>query len=277
MKLVMDFSQQDPIFLPNWGISKCRPRFLVAGLGGTGGYVFYYLSRLIASQKDKDNFQILLADGDIIEEKNLIRQNFISDDVGRKKVEVLSKRYGYVYDMEIPYFPNYIEDQKTLENLLWEPRLGFQPSCTVLIGCVDNNKTRQLFHKAFMDFPDLMIYIDSGNDEWSGQVVMGAKGRNHIILPPIGYYHPDILEDKDTLFPSELSCEDIAVSSPQNIATNITAATIVFNIINQLFFADGTTVYGATFNAKTSQTRALWVEELYKEPCKLDYPYVIKR
>jgi len=275
MKFALDFSRQDEKYLPNWGSSRCYPRFVIAGLGGTGGYVFYHLARLIASQKNKDNYQILLADGDIVEGKNLIRQNFIQDDVGRKKVEVLSERYGYVYDINIPYYSQYIEDQEILIDLLSETKANFVPTITVLIGCVDNNKTRQLFHKTFADFPDLMVYIDSGNDEWSGQVIMGAKGRKKIMLPPIGYYYPDILEDTDTLFPSEESCQDIAVSSPQNIATNITAATIIFTVLNQLFWSGGTETYGATFNAKTGQTRALWVDEYYKEVKNLDYPYRI--
>ncbi|HHV42563.1 MAG TPA: hypothetical protein GXX72_06955 [Clostridiaceae bacterium] len=275
MKLSLDFSRQDEGFLPNFGTSRCYPRFVIAGLGGTGGYVFYHLARLIAAQENSKHYQILLADGDIVEKKNLIRQNFIEEDVGRSKVKVLSERYGYVYKMNIPYHSHYIEDQEVLNDLLWERKLDFYPTVTVLIGCVDNNKTRQLFYQTFMDFPDLMIYIDSGNDEWSGQVVMGAKGRKKIILPPVGYYYPDILEDTDTLFPSEESCQDIAVSSPQNIATNITAATITFTILNQLFFNGGTEIYGATFNATTGQTRALRVEEYYKKQKNLDYPYQI--
>ena len=40
----------------------------------------------------------------------------------------------------------------------------------VLIGAVDNNASRQLFHQVFNKL-DTIIYIDSGNDEITGQVV----------------------------------------------------------------------------------------------------------
>ena len=40
----------------------------------------------------------------------------------------------------------------------------------ILLGAVDNNKSRQLCHKAFCQSKEL-IYIDSGNGEFSGQVV----------------------------------------------------------------------------------------------------------
>lgn len=255
-------SRQDPAFLPNWGTSK-KIRFVIVGLGGTGGYLFYYLTRLLASLDDlpeqKNQYQLLIADGDLVEEKNLIRQNFVEDDIGKSKARVLSERYGNVYGMSIPYFRDYIEDIDTLNDLLYGNKMGFAPRITVLVGAVDNNKTRQLFHQAFDGQKDL-VYIDSGNDEWSGQVIMGAKGEGSLILPPVGHFYPDILEDDDTLFPTE-SCEEDAVSSPQNISTNITAATIIFNMINQLL-QDGTGIYGATFNAQYSNVKSMWLQDM---------------
>lgn len=269
-------SRQDARYLPYFGTSR-EIRFLLVGVGGTGGYLFYYLTRLLASindlesRKNKNQYQLLIADGDLVEEKNLIRQNFVAQDIGKSKARVLASRYGSVYNMPIPYFFDYIEDMDTLKDLIKNEKMGFTPRITVLLGCVDNNKTRQLFHQAF-DEEDTLVYIDSGNDEWSGQVIMGVKGEEKIVLPPVGYYYPDILQDNDSLFPTE-SCEENAVSSPQNISTNITAATIMFNMINQLLH-DGTEMYGATFDARTSQTRSLWLEEA---PQNLPYPFIVGR
>lgn len=275
MKIRLDMKRQDPMYLPHYGISQ-NIRFLLVGVGGTGGYLFYYLTRLLASfnnlpaeQRHHNCYQLIIADGDLVESKNLIRQNFVEPDIGKSKARVLSNRYGNVYGMAIPYHSDYIEDLDTLIDLIANEKMGFTPRITILLGAVDNNKTRQLFHKAF-DELETLIYIDSGNDEWTGQVMMGIKAENKVIIPPVGYFYPDILEDKDTLFPSE-SCEEDAVSSPQNISTNITAATIMFNMINQLI-TDGVENYGATFNARTSQIRSLWLEEVI-ESTDRSYPY----
>lgn len=266
MKFLVDFSRQDPAALPYFGTRPFNARFVIIGLGGTGGYVFYYLSRLVASLKEinagRAAYQIVLADGDVVEEKNLVRQNFIEADLGRPKVEVLSERYGAVYDMIIPYHPRYVEDPATLTHLLTDELAGFSPTISVLVGCVDNNRSRQLFHQVFDSLDVLpLVYIDSGNDEWSGQVILGARSEKEVILPPVGYYYPDILEDEDTLFPSEESCQQRAVSSPQNIATNVMAGTLVFSLLNQLFAGEGLEVYGVTFNARTGQTRALYLDQ----------------
>lgn len=253
--------------------SQGKPtRIVIVGLGGTGGYVFYHLARLIAALPDRENFQIVLADGDITEEKNLTRQNFAAEDIGRFKVECLAERYGNVYNMNLPCFVRYVEDETSLYRLLRGEILNFNPSLSIMVGCVDNNATRQLMDKAFREWEIPLVYIDSGNDEWSGQVILGARGSKAIILPPVGDYYPDILADQDTLFPSEESCTQRAVSSPQNIATNVLAGTLVFTLLNQLLAGGGVTTCGATFNARTGQTRALYLDEILKEKGEI-YPF----
>lgn len=91
------------------------------------------------------------------------------------------------------------------------------------------------------------------------EVTLGARNEKQIILPPVGYYYPDILEDEDSIFPDEESCQQRAVSSPQDIATNIMAGTLLFGLLNQLL-VNGTETYGVTFNARTGQTRALYLD-----------------
>lgn len=251
-----------------WGYvdhSSPRVRLVIVGLGGTGGYAFYHLVRLAASLKGKAEWQIVLADGDLVEEKNLVRQNFTASDVGRPKAERLARRYGDAYGLAIPYWPRYVEDEGTLARLLGGEIMEFSPELSVLVGCVDNNATRRLFHRVFETWKGPLVYVDSGNDEWSGQVILGARGRDGVILPPVAHYYPDILEDDDPL-PSRRSCSELAVSSPQNVATNVLAGALVFTLLNQLLAGEGIESCGATFNARTGQVRALWIEELPPAP-----------
>jgi hypothetical protein len=115
----------------------------------------------------------------------------------------------------------------------------------ILIGAVDNNKSRQLCHRVFYASDDL-IYIDSGNGEHTGQVVCGIRSGGRTIYRPIGSAYPDVLENTDK-FPTELSCAEASVSAPQSIAANITAATIVVDMIYNILTQGESRVRQVTF------------------------------
>ena len=79
-------------------------KIIVLGAGGTGGYLIPHLYR-IAFADDKRNYRIIICDGDIVEPKNLIRQNFVKQDIGRNKAAVLAERYAGAFGIECEY-PN---------------------------------------------------------------------------------------------------------------------------------------------------------------------------
>ena len=71
---------------------------------------------------------------------------------------------------------------------IWEIKEGpylykLKREMVLLLGCVDNNKSRRLCHEAFCQSQDL-VYIDSGNEEFSGQVVCGCGGMGVPSLSP---------------------------------------------------------------------------------------------
>ena len=224
----MKFSQKRPV------------RIVMIGAGGTGGHIAPHLYRLLhALDRPCD---VLIVVGDIVEEKNLVRQNFITADLGRNKARVLAERYSSAFGMECSYIPEYMEDENGLIRLV-TPRLirngvGFSNGqiyqdrfyeLVILIGCVDNNKSRQLCHRVFQKVTPL-VYIDAGNGEHTGQVICGVRAGKRTIFPPVAGLYPDILEDEDK-YPSELSCEEMAVSSPQSVVANLTAATTVVGYV----------------------------------------------
>jgi len=149
---------------------------IVFGAGGTGGHIAPNLYRLLyASDRC---VKIVIADGDIAEEKNLVRQNFIAADLGRNKAQVLAERYAAAFGMEAHYVPEFIESEAKLAELI-KPAVKTSydyrhhtEGLVILIGAVDNNKSRQLCHKVFKNACNL-IYIDSGN---GGQVVCAVSG-----------------------------------------------------------------------------------------------------
>jgi len=248
---------------------------LVVGCGGTGAYVISHLARLISvvnrnrrtrrsttySYNRYNEIKLYLADGDLVENKNLSRQHFIHQDIDRNKAEVLGERYSAAFGIQIGVIPKDLEKASDLGFL----NLNGNNS-TVVVGCVDNNASRKVIREWFLGTKDgsmdnvhhqhnwsSKFWIDSGNEERNGQVVCGfrpsARGyygspklnpakftksaRGEFSLPCATEVYPNLMDESDQ-FNSQVSCAERAESAPQNMQTNITAATIVMNFLNKI-------------------------------------------
>jgi len=135
-----------------------------------------------------------------------------------------------------------------------------RPVKIVMISAVDNHRSRQLCHEVFMKAENL-VYIDSSNGEYTGQVVCGIRCRGTTYYKPVGELYPDMAQ-ADDLFPSEVSCADASVSAPQTIVANLMAATAVVTMIYNILVVGSNTVQQATFSTKTVNIRA------YQKPKK---------
>ncbi len=232
--------------------STTRPvKVVMLGAGGTGGHIAPHLYRLLYALERPVRF--ILCDGDVVEQKNLVRQNFTPADLGKNKAKVIAERYSSVFGLETEYVPNFVESEAELTSLITprEWRSGYYPNHVVtteqviLIGAVDNNKSRKLCHEVFYKSKEL-IYIDSGNGEHTGQVVCGIRSGNRTMYRPIGAVYPDVLQDTDK-FPTELSCAEASVSAPQSITANIMAATAVLSIVYNILTLGESRVRQLTF------------------------------
>lgn len=117
-------------------------KIILIGAGGTGGYIAPHLYRIAYASGRK--VQIIIADGDIVEKKNLIRQNFADCDIGKNKAQVLAERYAGAFGIKANYIPDFIESKFMLEELT--SSAAFNGPQTILIGAVDNNRSRQMCH-----------------------------------------------------------------------------------------------------------------------------------
>lgn len=236
-----------------------RPyNILIVGCGGTGAYVAGHLARLVSVlDKEEKNFQhyhLTLADGDKVEQKNLERQHFVQRDLDTNKAEALAIRYSAAFGIEIEAIPSYLESTHAITTL--GPQL--------LIGCVDNNASRTIM-SSWMSETNLYIdrfWIDSGNEENSGQVVCGFSptqssrigqfGEGELFsLPLVTEVYPALLKTEDK-FNSQLSCAELAQSAPQNMMANITAATIVLNFAQKILRAKTLRAHGVSFSVDNS-------------------------
>lgn len=225
----------------------------VVGCGGTGAYIVSHLTRLISTIENKPN--LTLVDNDLVELKNLKRQHFISNDIGKNKALALAERYSNAFGIEINVIQNEIKDGKQLQDA---------GRNVLLIGCVDNNASRKVFYDWFIKKAyNTKFWIDCGNEERSGQVICGVNNSRNLTynlprlgsetwdgivdLPCCAEVYPEIL-NSDSQFNSDLSCADRAISAPQNMQTNVTAATIALNYIQKIILGQPLTSFGVEFS-----------------------------
>jgi PRTRC genetic system ThiF family protein len=227
--------------------SKRAKHWIIVGAGGTAGYFIPNLIRQISLQnrilkyENRPGHTVTIIDADDVEDKNLTRQNFIQRDVGYNKAEVMANRYGAAFGIEITYIPEYLESAKMLQRII-----DGDKNMPIVVGCVDNNATRALIHEVFKNNKN-MFWLDSGNEEWAGQVVCGynagyevkkdVKTPQIFNLPCVADIYPEIMDGGDKL-PTEMSCAERAVSNPQNIQTNQTAANQLMTYANTILTAD---------------------------------------
>ncbi len=229
-------------------LAKNRPvTIVIIGAGGTGGYVIPHLYRIAFTSGRP--CRVIIADGDIVERKNLIRQNFAECDIGENKAEVMAERYSEVFGIETEYIPDFIESEEQLCDLLDVRGRWNEPKpIGILIGAVDNNRSRVMCHNVFQKLDDI-IYIDAGNGEYTGQVVCGVKQSGQVMSKPAARVYPEILTDVEK-FPSELSCAERSVSAPQSIAANLFASTAVAAMLYYLLIEGDLKTNRMTFSSR---------------------------
>jgi molybdopterin/thiamine biosynthesis adenylyltransferase len=154
------------------------------GVGGTGSWLVAPIAKFLnnLSQRFGVNTEMsyTIVDDDTVEDRNILRQNFTHDDIGRSK-SVVHVRKNFMVFKNLFHVPNRLKTPAQVKNLFYGEleidkdvvvRRQYENSLTIIFGCVDNNDARQLmysFLKNRMDTP--VIYFDCGNNLHSGQIV----------------------------------------------------------------------------------------------------------
>ena len=195
----------------------------VVGCGGTGGFVAESLCRLLPRDVD-----LVLIDHDRVEERNLSRQSFYIEDLGKLKSETLAQRLASKFGRQVAY--------STLPMAMMKiPRPG------LVIGCVDNGLARGDIARAVSDMPYPKWWVDSGNGENYGQILIGNTDimTEMLIeddvcrgLPLPTLQKPELLAQ----VPESRSCAEVA--EEQGPTINLMMAAAVVEVVRRLI--DGT-------------------------------------
>lgn len=255
-------------------------RLYLVGCGGTGSWLAPHLVRLARFLREtRDlNVEITLIDPDVVEMKNVFRQNFGEAEVGGKKAELLALRYSASWGMSIRAHTKRFE--KSMVHLDYGD-LG------VMIGCVDNAAARRSIADALTqnsnsrDVKSLprLWWLDIGNGTDTGQVLFGSARSARqlkrafpyfpeagfcVNLPAPDLQHPDLLEARtDETQPKAertVSCAEMALMGDQSPSINAMVANIASSYLWRLF-ADpkGLTTFATYCNLSVHGARSRFI------------------
>lgn len=241
-------------------------RILVVGCGGTGSRLIPQIAQFIKTCPWIIDPEMVIVDNDEVEEKNLRRQNFVAQDVGKKKASVLAQRYSKAYNLSIiPVLEMVTEetpiiksgdDELSLGNILttW----GRNKIPTMAIMCVDSAEARRTIMSTLgrLLSRELTIIIDTGNENDFGQVklasLMGMYIENNASrtmlknIPDtapgtyeLPYLPTDISYFNGMVSSAAPSCADL----DQTMAINSLVATIAFGLIQNWYYAKPVTIH----------------------------------
>jgi PRTRC genetic system ThiF family protein len=204
------------------------------GCGGTGSWLAPHLARITKLLQDVHHVGVKLVfwDHDVVEEKNIFRQNFCEAEVGVNKAETLARRFGLAWGLEITAMNiSFSKDAMYRNNL--GSRYG-DSSMPVFITCVDNNKARQEAARTCSEI--YCWWLDCGNLKTAGQVSIGRclpprepsplrfpSMTTWTPLPSVQF--PGVLQAeaesrKEEVDYSGMSCADMALIDEQGLSIN---------------------------------------------------------
>ena len=146
------------------------------GVGGTGSQVLTNLARLDVTLRalNHPGLFVTVYDPDVVTESNIGRQLFSVSDLGLNKAQCLVTRLNHFFGNDwqaVPkIYPSNVHAAKDKEN------------SNITITCTDNIKSRLDMWKILKAVPDNdyrdyktpLYWLDFGNTQTSGQVVLGT-------------------------------------------------------------------------------------------------------
>lgn len=235
-----------------------RFRVTVIGCGGTGSEMVDALMRLhhvLRHFGHPTGIKLELWDGDTVSPSNVGRQRFLSADVGKNKAEVLARRYGVLYGVDIAVNTRAMQG-RDFSRLQQDD---------LVITCVDRVAIRLALAEwaRRTDLPQWerchpgTLWLDLGNGSHTGQCVLGhlndaAPDR----LPNIASLYGQQLAQVDDR--DEPSCSLEAALTAQRLGINrLLVDAAVFSVLSPLFMLGSVDVHGAFVDLAKASVRPI--------------------
>ncbi|MEH2067911.1 MAG: ThiF family adenylyltransferase [Nostoc sp.] len=260
------FLESTSLLVPSWE----KIEFMLVGCGGTGSHCAYAIARLMyAINTTGKKATATFIDFDTVEEKNIARQLFCQADLGRPKAEVLAHRLSLSLALDIaainkPFNVEMIGEKASM-------------SLVVIVGCVDNPKARfDIAQSLELNVPGQahrVLWLDGGNHEQSGQVLLGNIARSENLkyafpehldfcvgLPSPALIHPELLLPTKSHKSENLSCAELALKNTQSLSINFHVAAEINDYLRGIAFG-GLRKFATYFDLPTGSSRSIYISK----------------
>ncbi|MHB1678665.1 MAG: PRTRC system ThiF family protein [Sulfuriferula sp.] len=235
-----------------------KVQVVLVGAGGTGSHVLRRLANVhmaIVELGHPAGLDVSVYDPDTVSKTNVGRQAFYPSDVGLPKAAILVHRCNLL--MQTKWEAH--QEKLTSKSNLY--------SADVVIGCVDNRAGRKAILAATEANRKATYYMDFGNREHDGQVILGQvmpesneKSKNEMRLPHAANLFPELvdesLDDKD----ETPSCSLAEALEKQSLFINDTVANAGMNMLWELFRYGQLSYHGVFINNKTGRVNPLPID-----------------
>lgn len=232
---------------------------LVIGAGGTGSELIDELYRISFMLKalGGQGLKVTVYDPDEVSPFNLGRQRFLPADIGHNKAKVLVQRYQ-------PYGAENWEYRAAKFDIDMNVAWSDLTQADFVFTAVDSGQFRYDFGKAMNEMNNSRIlnreclWIDAGNGDSSGQVIMGHLYNPSEKLPNVYDLYRELLTGADEDDAPSCSFEESMAS--QDLGVNKQAARHAANLLWQLCRHGGVEFHGCYFSMRDGESTPLAID-----------------
>lgn len=238
----------------------------LVGCGGTGSFLALHLARLAFHAREQQGvrLQLQFVDPDVVETGNLGRQNFCPAELGLAKAHSLMERYNLAFGLGIEAsVERFGVDHVNRHN----PYRGFH----LIVGAVDNAAARQELQAAVRNCNGKLWWLDCGNHEHAGQVLLGNRtDLTEPELSPLGFctalpspgnQHPELLEAPTVPAMVAESCAELVQADVQSLMINQAMAGWAAIYVARLVLSRDLDIYATYSDLVTGSARSLPILE----------------
>lgn len=236
----------------------------LAGVGGNGAQMAACLARLdiaIRALGHPHGLYVHAFDPDLVSESNVGRQLYSPSDIGASKAIITVTRLNHFYGLDWDASACRIE-------VHWNrsQRSGTRDG-DILISCVDSRAARRTIHEHLFAGARYCYWLDLGNRESEGQVVLGtpsarnglAGDQNGERLPCITELYPDLL-NPNIAEDDAPSCSVRHSLAAQGLFVNDIVVRHAAHLLYELFSCGQLTAHGVYCNLKAQRSAPLLVD-----------------
>lgn len=244
-----------------------RVSITLVGCGGTGSHIASGLVSIAQALRERSiAVDMAFIDPDRVEQKNVGRQLFSSGDVGEAKAEVLAGRLNAAFGERI------MSAVRGVDALDLLPNPATRDVLHMVIGAVDNPAARAIISDVVKSANGQLWWQDCGNENHSGQVLLGNTATNAALRGAIALGMVDRLPAPSVLYPDLVktpkakkakrgsSCAELTASGDQSLMINRLMAAYALSMLTDFLVTRDLRYFGVALDAQWGGLRTYAID-----------------